>query len=117
MRSRRPWARRRYRRSTLRPAMECLERRAVPTTSAVITFGGNAQHTAIYQPAAQNLSTIHWQTPVDMAPQYSGDSLLIHYGDPLITSANTVLVPVKTGATNGFESMRLTAPPGRPCTA
>ncbi len=42
--------------------------------------------------------------PVDLQPQYSGNgSLLIHYGSPLITSANTVIVPVKTGATSGFR--------------
>ena len=86
--------RRVVRRSTLRPALERLEDRVVPTTSAVVTFGGNAQHTSIYQPAAQNLSTIRWQTPVDLDPQYSGTDLNIHYGAPLITSANTVLVPV-----------------------
>jgi hypothetical protein len=57
----------------------------------------------VFQPTAQNLSVIRWQTPVDLAPQYSGNDLLIHYGEPLITSANTVLVPVKTGATDGFE--------------
>jgi hypothetical protein len=68
-----------------------------------VTFGGNAQHTSLYQPAAQDLSSIHWQTPVDLSPQYSGSDLLIHYGAPLLTGANTVLVPVKTGAAGGFE--------------
>jgi hypothetical protein len=94
---------RRTRRPASKPALESLEDRAVPTTSAVVTFGGNAQHTSIYQPAAQELSSIHWQTPVDLNPQHSGSDLLIHYGAPLMTSANTVLVPVKTGATGGFE--------------
>ena len=64
---------------------------------SVPTFAGNAQHTAIYQPAAQNLNTIHWSTTIDLNP-----GAFAHYGSPLITSANTVLVPVKT-ATDGFQ--------------
>ena len=73
---------------------------AGPTTvqaPSVPTFAGNAQHTAIYQPAAQTLNTTRWVTTIDLNP---GD--LAHYGSPVITSANTVLVPVKT-ATDGFR--------------
>src|SRR5213593_2257455 len=64
------------------------------------TFAGNAQHTAVSSVAAQPLGVIHWSTPVDLAPP-SGE-ILIHYGSPLVTAANTVIVPVKTG-TGGFE--------------
>jgi hypothetical protein len=96
-------ASRRTRLRPFRPWLERLEDRAVPSAGAVTTFAGNAQHTAVYQPAAQDLNAIHWQTPVDLHPQYNGTDLLIHYGAPLITAANTVIVPVKTGTTDGFE--------------
>ena len=66
-------------------------------------YAGNAQHTANSTVTSQSLNTIVWQTPVDLQPQYSGDSLLIHYGSPMVTAANTVLVPVKTGASAGFR--------------
>jgi len=65
--------------------------------------GRNAQHTAVSSVATQPLNRIHWQAPVDLAPQYSGDDLLIHYGSPMVTRSNTVIVPVKTGATDGFQ--------------
>ena len=66
-------------------------------------FAGDAQHTAISSAAAQPLDSILWQTPVDLDPQYSGNDLYIHYGSPVVTAADTVIVPVKTGALGGFE--------------
>lgn len=85
-------------------------------------FGKNAHHNASSTTAAQALNTIHWQTPVDLDPQYLGrrgetlpkgeGELLIHYGTPLITAANTVIVPVKTGAQGGFRMEAHTASNG-----
>jgi hypothetical protein len=66
-------------------------------------YGHDAQHDAIASAPSQPLNRILWQTPVDLNPQYSGSELLIHYGSPSITRSNTVIVPVKTGATGGFE--------------
>src|SRR5262249_21650749 len=66
------------------------------------SFAGNPQHTALSSVPSQSLDRIAWQTPVDLNPQYSGSDLLIHYSSPLVTAANTVLVPVKTGASGGF---------------
>ena len=63
----------------------------------------NPQHTALSTVGSQSLGAILWQAPVDLDPQYSGNELLIHYGSPLVTAANTVIVPVKTGASSGFE--------------
>lgn len=67
------------------------------------SFAGYPQHVALSAGPSQNLNLIHWQTPVDLQPQFSGIDLLIHYGSPLITAANTVIVPVKTGTTGGFR--------------
>jgi hypothetical protein len=66
-------------------------------------FGRDAQHTSASAGPSQSLTNILWQTPVDLQPQYSGSNLLIHYGSPLVTAANTVLLPVKTGAAGGFR--------------
>jgi len=66
-------------------------------------FAGDPQHTALSTVAAQSLDGIRWQTPVDLDPQYSGTSLLIHYGSPVVTTANTVIVPVKVGSSGGFR--------------
>ncbi len=66
-------------------------------------FARDAQHTAVGAIATQALNRVLWRTPVDLAPQYSGGDLFIHYGVPVITAKNTVVVPVKTGATSGFR--------------
>lgn len=67
-------------------------------------FGRDAQHGGVGAIETQPLDRLVWQMPVDLAPQYTlNGALLIHYGSPVITSHNTVLVPVKTGATGGFR--------------
>jgi hypothetical protein len=84
--------------------LEALEERnlldGVPTW---MTYAHDPQHTGLSTVTSQTLSTVHWQTPVDLNPQYSGGDLFIHYGSPTVTQANTVIVPVKTGRTGGFE--------------
>ena len=67
-------------------------------------FGRDAQHSAVGAVATQDLGRIAWSTPLDLAPQRQpSGALLIHYGSPVITTSNTVIVPVKTGATGGFR--------------
>jgi hypothetical protein len=66
------------------------------------SYGHDPQHTGISQLASVPLDLVRWSTPVDLHPQYSGGDLLIHYGSPLVTAANTVIVPLKTGTTSGF---------------
>jgi hypothetical protein len=71
--------------------------------AAWTTYAGNAQHTALSAVPTQPLQQIHWQAPVDLQPQYSGNDLLIHYGSPLVTDGNTVVFPVKVGALETFR--------------
>ncbi len=66
-------------------------------------FAGDAQHTALGSVATQPLSRLRWNTPVDLAPPYSGPFLLAHYGPPVISARNTVVLPVKTGLSTGFK--------------
>ena len=71
--------------------------------AAWTTYAGNAQHTALSTAATQPLQKIHWQTPVDLQPQYSGTVLYIYYGSPVVTDGNTVLFPVKLGVDDTFH--------------
>src|SRR5258707_12511316 len=67
-------------------------------------FARDAQHSAQSTVAAQALTRTQWQAAVDKAPQYASDgSLPIHFGSPVISAHNTVLVPVKTGSDGGFR--------------
>jgi hypothetical protein len=69
-------------------------RRAPQTTipaGSVPSFAGNAQHTALYQPAVPNLNRIRWSATID----FNNSGGAAHYGAPLVTAANTVLAPVK----------------------
>lgn len=69
------------------------------TAESQSTFGGNAQHTAIYTTPAQSLNAVHWTASIDL----NNTGGFAHYGMPVITPANTIFVPVKTGVGDGFE--------------
>ena len=67
-------------------------------------FGRDAQHSAVGAVATQPLTRIVWTAPLDLAPPRTGTrALLAHYGSPVITRHNTVLLPVKTGANGPFR--------------
>jgi len=77
--------------------------RVVATGTGWPVYAHDEQHSCLSSVPSQLPQTIRWSTPVDLKPQYSGGDLFIHYGSPLITEGNTVLVPVKTGANDGFR--------------
>jgi hypothetical protein len=66
-------------------------------------FAGNAQHTAVASESPQPLKRIRWRAKVDLTPLLLGRPILIHYGSPMITAANTVLVPTRVSAKAGFR--------------
>src|SRR5512139_570237 len=67
-------------------------------------FSRDAQHSAASAIATPALTRIIWQTPVDLSPLYSAQGyLLTHYGSPVISGQNTVVVPVKTASTGAFR--------------
>jgi len=65
---------------------------AVPWSS----YAHDPQHTGLSTIGAQRLEQIRWSIPIDLVLQNSAGPLYIHYGSPLVTEANTVLVPVRT---------------------
>jgi hypothetical protein len=67
-------------------------------------YAHDPQHDALASVPSQPLNRIVWQTSVDLSvPAYNTGSLYIHYGSPLITRSNTVIVPVKTGSSGCFQ--------------
>ena len=68
-------------------------------------FANNAQHTAIAPVTPQPLDRVHWHVKVDHHPGTltPHDGPVSHYSSPMITSANTVIVPTRLGPRRGFE--------------
>jgi hypothetical protein len=67
------------------------------------THSHDEQHTGVSSVQSQPLSKIHWKTPVDLA--VPAGEIFIHYGSPLVTARNTVIIPLKTGT----DSFRIVA--------
>src|SRR3984957_1937442 len=66
-------------------------------------FAKNAQHTATATAKPQPFDRIRWRVKVDLHPVITLRDLLIHYGSPMITAANTVLVPTRISTKAGFR--------------
>ena len=68
------------------------------------SHGGSFTHAARAPATAQALNRVLWSTPVDLAPPYTASGfLLIHYGSPVISAANVVMLPVKRNSSGSFS--------------
>ena len=70
---------------------------ALSVSAQPSTFALNSQHTGQYGTPALTLNQIRWSTSIDLRVSGGG----AHYGAPVITPSNTVVVAVKTQ--NGFQ--------------
>jgi len=80
------------RRFSYQSAIERLEDRTLLSATSAVwnNFAGNAQHTDVAQVAAQPIDRVIWSTSLDLEPWGYA-----HYGDPVFTPGNTVIVPIK----------------------
>jgi hypothetical protein len=74
----------------------------VPSGPAWAGFANNAQHTGVAPAPPQPLTSVHWKVTVDHKPSCCDDGPIAHYASPMITGANTVVVPVRIGPKKGF---------------
>ena len=80
---------------------------AAPVQAQWNSFAHDSEHTAQSQTPSQSLVRIHWQTPVDLNPQYSGSDLIIHYGSALVTAADTPTVVAADGTVLAINNATL----------
>jgi uncharacterized repeat protein (TIGR01451 family) len=66
-------------------------------------YGHDPQHTALSTIGAQRLEQIKWSTPVDTTLTNHTGSIFVHYGSPVVTAANTVILPVRTSSSNTYR--------------
>jgi hypothetical protein len=87
--------------------------RAAGAAVAWAGFAANAQHTAVARQSAQPFHRIRWRAKVDLNPALTHHALFIHYGSPMISAANTVLVPTRVSKKAGFRVVAYSGTSGK----
>lgn len=66
-------------------------------------YAGNAQHTAVALEPPQPFTKIRWKAKVDHERLPPLATITVHYGSPMITAGNTVLVPTHLSDAAGYR--------------
>jgi hypothetical protein len=66
-------------------------------------YAHDPQHTCTAVGASLLPQQVRWKTSVDLSLINNSGSIYIHYGTPVITRLNTVLVPVKTTSSGNYR--------------
>jgi hypothetical protein len=77
------------------------DRRLLNRSTDWISFAHDPQHTGLSFVASQSIDQIHWQVKMDL-----NFNLSTHEGSPVITQANTVIVPIKNNSSYSIEGHR-----------
>ena len=67
------------------------------------SYAHDPTHSCLAVGGSQTPQKIRWSTPVDLNNGNTGGPIYIHYGSPVITRTNTVIVPVKTTTSGNFR--------------
>lgn len=73
------------------------------STGSWAGYARDSQHTGVSPVAAQPLNRIKWSRPVDLELQNTPGPLSVHYGSPLVTASNTVIISVRTSESDTFR--------------
>jgi hypothetical protein len=90
---------------------------AIHAQTSAVPWGSYAhgpQHTGLSTIGSQRIEQIKWSTPVDLVNQGTGGPLFIHYGTPIVTAANTVVIPERINASNTYQVEAFSGANGSP---
>ncbi len=78
------------------------------------SYAHDPQHTCLAVAGSLLPQKIRWSATVDLSINSNSGTIYIHYGTPVITRMNTVLVPVKTTSGGNYQVQAIPGATGKP---
>lgn len=67
-------------------------------------YGGNAQHSGIFNGTTQSAALIKWQTPIDDDPAIYGTVVYAHFAAPTVSPTNTVVYALRRTVGSNYDN-------------